>query len=453
MINIKSDSRKIEPGDTFIALDGVNHDGSEYIHDAIQRGAKRIICKEGDYDVETVLVPDPHAYLVDFLDVTYQDDLKEMTLIGMTGTNGKTTTCFLLYQALNQLGISCAYIGTIGFYMDGKVRELGNTTPDVLDLYDMILEAKEHGYSHVVMEVSSHALSYQRIGHLKFQAVFFSNLTEDHLDFHKTMENYVKEKQKLFLQVKEDGICFVNIDDAYASYFLLPDNRTLTYGMHESDYQISEVSLLENCSRFQVNGVEYEIKLLGKHNIYNMTCVIAYLNELQVEEKKIQEVVGMLEAPRGRMDVISFSNRKVMIDYAHTPDAVEKVLLATREIPHHKIVTILGCGGDRDAFKRPIMGKIATDLSDYVIFTSDNPRNEDPMHILNDITKSLQKKNFEVIENRKEAIDKGIQTLEKNDILLLLGKGHENYQIIHNTKYDFDDKIIAETIIEKMYKE
>ena len=153
------------------------------------------------------------------------------------------------------------------------------------------------------------------------------------------------------------------------------------------------------------------------------------------------------------MDVISFSNRKVMIDYAHTPDAVEKVLLATREIPHHKIVTILGCGGDRDAFKRPIMGKIATDLSDYVIFTSDNPRNEDPMHILNDITKSLQKKNFEVIENRKEAIDKGIQILEKNDILLLLGKGHENYQIIHNTKYDFDDKIIAETIIEKMYKE
>ena len=304
-----------------------------------------------------------------------------------------------------------------------------------------------------MLEVSSHGLCRRRVEGLEFDYAVFTNLTQDHLDFHKTMENYAKEKQKLFLRVKEDGTCFVNIDDAYASYFLLPDNRTLTYGMHASDYQISEVSLLENSSCFQVNGIEYEIKLLGKHNIYNMTCVIVLLKEMGYLDYQIQDVIFKLTPPKGRMEVISFERGKVVIDYAHTSDAVEKVILAAKEIPHQHVYTIVGCGGDRDPIKRPIMGQIATTLSDEVIFTSDNPRTEDPYQILNDITDSLQKKNFEVIENRKEAIHKGIQKMRKDDILLVLGKGHENYQIIGNTKYDFDDKIITETIIQKMYKE
>lgn len=452
-MNIKSDSRKIEPGDTFIALDGVKHHGSEYIMDAIQRGASRVICKEGNYDVETVLVPDTHEYLIDYLDATYHDTLKDMTLIGMTGTNGKTTTCFLIYQALNLLSIPCAYIGTIGFYINGKVKDLSNTTPDVLDLYEMILEAKKEGCTHVVMEVSSHALSYKRAGKLKFQYVLFSNLTEDHLDYHKTMENYAKEKQKLFTKVTEQHTCIVNIDDTYCSYFLLSNHHNVTYGTKKSDYQITDIELFPSHTVFFINQVKYDMKLLGKHNIYNMTCVIALLKEMGYLDDQIQDVIFQLTPPKGRMEVISFERGKVVIDYAHTPDAVEKVILAAKEIPHQHVYTIVGCGGDRDPIKRPIMGRIATTLSDEVIFTSDNPRTEDPYQILKDITDSLQEKNFEVIENRKEAINKGIQKMKKDDILLVLGKGHENYQMIGNTKYDFDDKIIAETMIQEMYKE
>ena len=452
-MNIKSDSRKIEKGDTFIALDGVNHHGHEYIEDAIKRGAKRIICTEGNYDVETIYVPNTHEYLVEYLDATYQEELQDIKLIGVTGTNGKTTTCFLIYQALNQLSIPCAYVGTIGFYINGKVKDLTNTTPDVLELYDMILQAKQAGCKYVVMEVSSHALSYQRIGKLKFHYAFFSNLTEDHLDFHKTMENYALAKQKLFYQLEEDHTCFINCDDSYASYFLLEQNHNLTYGTKNSNYKISNIQVDISNTTFQCNGYRYQMKLLGKYNVYNMVCVIALLSVMNFTNEQIKNVIKNLEPPKGRMEVLSFLRGKIVIDYAHTPDAVQQILLTAREIPHQKIYTIVGCGGDRDPLKRPIMGEIATSLSDFVIFTSDNPRTEDPFHILKDITADLQKNNFIVIENRKDAINKGIQMMKKNDILLVLGKGHENYQIIGNTKFDFDDKIVVETKIQEICKE
>ena len=452
-MNIKSDSRKIEKGDTFIALDGVNHHGHEYIEDAIKRGAKRIICTEGNYDVETIYVPNTHEYLVEYLDATYQEELQDIKLIGVTGTNGKTTTCFLIYQALNQLSIPCAYVGTIGFYINGKVKDLTNTTPDVLELYDMILQAKQAGCKYVVMEVSSHALSYQRIGKLKFHYAFFSNLTEDHLDFHKTMENYALAKQKLFYQLEEDHTCFINCDDSYASYFLLEQNHNLTYGTGNSNYKISNIQVDISNTTFQCNGYRYQMKLLGKYNVYNMVCVIALLSVMNFTNEQIKDVIKNLEPPKGRMEVLSFLRGKIVIDYAHTPDAVQQILLTAREIPHQKIYTIVGCGGDRDPLKRPIMGEIATSLSDFVIFTSDNPRTEDPFHILKDITADLQKNNFTVIENRKDAINKGVQMMKKNDILLVLGKGHENYQIIGNTKFDFDDKIVVETKIREICKE
>ena len=452
-MNIKSDSRKIEKGDAFIALDGVNHHGHEYIEDAIKRGAKRIICTEGNYDVETIYVPNTHEYLVEYLDATYQEELQDIKLIGVTGTNGKTTTCFLIYQALNQLSIPCAYVGTIGFYINGKVKDLTNTTPDVLELYDMILQAKQAGCKYVVMEVSSHALSYQRIGKLKFHYAFFSNLTEDHLDFHKTMENYALAKQKLFYQLEEDHTCFINCDDSYASYFLLEQNHNLTYGTKNNNYKISNIQVDISNTTFQCNGYRYQMKLLGKYNVYNMVCVIALLSVMNFTNEQIKNVIKNLEPPKGRMEVLSFLRGKIVIDYAHTPDAVQQILLTAREIPHQKIYTIVGCGGDRDPLKRPIMGEIATSLSDFVIFTSDNPRTEDPFHILKDITADLQKNNFTVIENRKDAINKGIQMMKKNDILLVLGKGHENYQIIGNTKFDFDDKIVVETKIQEICKE
>ena len=453
-MNIKSDSRKINKGDTFIALRGACHDGHEYILDAIKRGATHVICEEGNYEVPTTIVSDTHAYLVDYLDKTYQEELKDLKLIGMTGTNGKTTTCFLIYQALNRLEIPCAYIGTIGFYMDGKVRDLPNTTPDVLDIYEMLLEAKRKGCHYVAMEVSSHALSYERVGMLKFHYTMFSNLTEDHLDYHKTMENYAQAKQKLFLKTQEPNIAIINQDDPYYHYFTLTHNQNISYGTNDTcDYQIIDFELQQDGTRFSLKKQErienYHMNLLGKHNIYNMTCVLILLEQLDIPYHKRRDVSASLTAPDGRMDVVSSKSGMILVDYAHTPDAVEKAIIAARELPHEHVYTLVGCGGDRDKLKRPIMGEIATNLSDFVIFTSDNPRTENPMEILNDMTVTLQKDNYITIENRKEAINKGIQMMNKNDILLVLGKGHETYQIIGTKKYDFDDKLVIKEILNK----
>lgn len=452
-IDIQSDSRKVLPGDTFIAIKGIDRDGHDYIEKAIENGATKIIAEHGNYSVETVIVDDTEKYLIDYLHEHYDSYISKLKLIGITGTNGKTTSAFLLHMALNQLGKKTGYIGTVGFYVKDKIRSLDNTTPNLYTLYSIFLECIEMGVEQVVLEVSSQAICGNRVKGLLFDYAIFTNLTEDHLDFHKTMENYALAKQKLFYQLEEDHTCFINCDDSYASYFLLEQNHNLTYGTKNSNYKISNIQVDISNTTFQCNGYRYQMKLLGKYNVYNMVCVIALLSVMNFTNEQIKNVIKNLEPPKGRMEVLSFLRGKIVIDYAHTPDAVQQTLLTAREIPHQKIYTIVGCGGDRDPLKRPIMGEIATSLSDFVIFTSDNPRTEDPFHILKDITADLQKNNFTVIENRKDAINKGIQMMKKNDILLVLGKGHENYQIIGNTKFDFDDKIVVETKIQEICKE
>lgn len=437
-LNIKDDSRKIKKGDTFIALKKEN-DGHDYILDAINNGATKIIAEHGNYEVETMIVSDTHKYLVDYLYENYYDKIKKLKLIGMTGTNGKTTTCFLIYQALNKLNIKCAYIGTIGFYLDKKVRNLNNTTPDILEIYELLLECLENGVEYVVMECSSQALAMHRLDRLKFNYGIFSNITEDHLDYHKTMDDYVKAKQILFSNVTFKT--FVNYDDPYKEYFMR--ENSVTYGLNGGDYHLKDYEITLNGSTFKVNGISYKTKLIGKHNLYNVLVVISFLSELNLDS----QIVSELTCPPGRMDMISKDGNLVIVDYAHTPDAVEKIIDTVRELNPNKIITIIGCGGDRDSFKRPIMSHLACTGSDYVIFTNDNPRGENPNNIISDMLHNLDKYNYEIILNRKKAIIKGIQMLDKNDILLLLGKGHENYQIIDGVKYDFDDrKIVLENI-------
>ena len=430
-MNIKDDSRKVNKGDIFVALKKF-HDGHEYVLEAIKNGASKVVVEEGDYEVETIKVKNTHEYLVNYLYDNYYDKIKKLKLIGMTGTNGKTTTCFLIYQALNKLGIKCAYIGTIGFYLDKKIKVLNNTTPDILEIYELLLECVDKNYEYVVMECSSHALDMHRLDGLQFQYGIFSNLTQDHLDYHKTLENYIKAKQKLFDQVTIKTL--VNSDDKYKDYFVR--DNTITYGLN-GDYKLSDINLKERT--FKVNNITYKTKLIGKHNIYNLLVVIALLSELKLNTKVIEE----LTCPPGRMDIVSFNNNMIVIDYAHTPDAVSKILDSVKELEFNKIITIIGCGGDRDSFKRPIMSKIACDNSNYVIFTNDNPRYENPNNIISDMLHNLDKFNYEIILNREKAIIKGIQMLEKNDILLVLGKGHENYQIINGVKHHFDDKEIV----------
>jgi len=442
-MNIKSDSRKIKPGDTFIALEYIN-DGHKYVLDAIENGATKVIVKEGLYSVDTLVVKDTHEYLVNYLKNNYWSEIKDLKIIGMTGTNGKTTTCYLLHKALNKLGRKAAYIGTLGFYIDDKIKDLNNTTPDILDIYEMLLESKQNNCEFVVMEVSSHSLSLDRVKGLEFDLACFSNLTQDHLDYHKTMDNYLNEKLKLFKMLRENKTAIINQDDPYSEKFIMEDNNNISYGFGDSNYQITNYQTTLTGSSFIINNQDvYETKLLGRHNIYNLTCVIASLTSLGYEYEDIKNTIQDLESPSGRMDSVIYGNNTIIIDYAHTPDAISNVLKSVKELNPEHIYTIVGCGGDRDRTKRPIMAEFATTFSDYVIFTSDNPRTEDPVKIIDDMIQKLDKNNYEIEVNREKAIIKGIQLLEENDILMVLGKGHETYQIIGMQKIDFDDKKIV----------
>lgn len=438
MINIKTDSRKIKPGDTFVAIKGLTVDGHDFIEKAIELGASKIVCEHGSYSVETLVVPNTKEWLQEYLITNYKDEVNKIKLIGMTGTNGKTTTCFLTYQMLLSLGKKAAYMGTIGFYMPGVKRELNNTTPEILDVYSMIVEAIEAGCEYFVMEVSSHSLVEKRIEGLEFSVEAFSNLTEDHLDFHKTMENYLHAKMLILDQLK--GTIIVNNDDAYAKYFETKNYKTLGY--NGNDYKILNYHETDNGTLINFKAdKEYSVEtnLKCKYNVYNYLTALGILNTLGFSIDSIINITKNIYAPRGRCEQIRVRNSYAVIDYAHTPDAVEKIITSFLENKKGRIITIIGCGGDRDPLKRPIMGEIASRLSDYVIFTSDNPRTEDPNKILEDILKGVTKDNYEVEIDRTAAIRKGLDMLRDNDVLLILGKGHEDYQIIGHTKHHLDD--------------
>lgn len=438
MIKIKTDSRKVVAGDTFVAIKGFTVDGHDFIEKAIANGATKIVCEHGSYAVETLVVPNTKEWLQQYLLDNYKDEVNKIKLIGMTGTNGKTTTCFLTYQMLLSLGKKAAYMGTIGFYMPNVKRELNNTTPEILDVYSMITEAIEAGCEYFVMEVSSHSLVEKRIEGLEFTVEAFSNLTEDHLDFHKTMENYLHAKMLILDQLK--GTIIVNNDDPYAKYFETKNYKTLGY--NGSDYQILNYEETDKGTLIKFKAdKEYRVEtnLKCKYNVYNYLTALGILNTLGFRIEDIIEITKDIYAPRGRCEQIRVRNSYAVIDYAHTPDAVEKIITSFLENKKGKIITIVGCGGDRDPLKRPIMGEIASRLSDYVIFTSDNPRTEDPNKILEDILKGVTKNNYEVEIDRPTAIKKGLDMLGDNDILLILGKGHEDYQIIGHTKHHLDD--------------
>ena len=441
MINIKTNSRKVKPGDTFVAIKGFTVDGHDYIEDAIKAGATKIVCEHGSYSVETLVVPSTKEWVQKYIVDNYKDEVNKLRIIGVTGTNGKTTTCFLTYQALKKLGVNAAYMGNIGFYYGDTKYELNNTTPEILDLYSYFIEALEQGVTDVVMEVSSHSLCEKRVEGLEFSEVAFTNLTEDHLDYHKTMENYLNAKLLILKQIKKDGVVIVNNDDDYGKYFEVGNYKTLGYS--GDNYKILDYSQTDKGTliSFMVDGKNYEVEtnLRSKFNVYNYLTCLALLNNLGFSIDEIAEVTKSIYPPKGRCEQIAVNGGEAVIDYAHTPDAVDKIISAFLENKKGKVITIVGCGGDRDPLKRPIMGNIASEKSDYVIFTSDNPRTEDPKAILDDIIKGVRKDNYEVEIDRPTAIRKCLDMIGKNDVLLILGKGHEDYQIIGHTKHHLDD--------------
>lgn len=450
MVTIKTDSRKIKPGDTFVALKGINSNGELYIEKAIQNGAAKIVCEQGTYAVPTINVKDPRTYLVTELHQTYDAFLNKMILIGITGTNGKTTSAYLLSELLNRCGKKSAYIGTIGFYIGlEKKMSLNNTTPDICDLYELFMDAYEADCKCIVLEVSSQGLAYNRLEGILFDYAVFTNLTQDHLDYHKTMENYALAKQKLFTQLKQNGTALVNYDDVYKDYYLLPSNHNITYGFTGGDYHILDfnMNLSGTVFHYESQGKRTEIQtnLVGKYNINNLLTGLIILENMEIEI--VPHVLTHLESPSGRMEMIRYEGNLIVIDYAHTPDAMEKIIGAMRKVTDGNIYIVFGCTGSRDRLKRPIMATIATNMCQYAIFTSDDLHDEEFGQIINDMVDGLENKNYEICMDRKKAIQKGIERLEENDILLILGKGHEEVMIIKDKKIPFHDRTIVEECI------
>ncbi len=454
---IQVDSRKVKKGDTFVAIKGLYVDGHDYIEKAILAGASQIIAEYGEYSVPTIIVKDTREYLAKYLKEQYREQLSKIKFIGITGTNGKTTSCYLIYQALNKLNIKAAYIGTIGFYVDGKVKDLDNTTPDLVDLYEMFDYCIKSDVKVIAMEVSSHALSLGRVMGIEFDYAAFTNLTQDHLDFHGSLENYEQAKLILFKNLRNDKVAVINSDDEYYKDFCLKENNNILYGLNDlADYRITKYSLHIDSVEFsfQYQNKEYDVKLNipGKYNIYNYMNLLIILNKMGYSLGEIIKLSSTLKAPSGRFETLRYKDSVIIIDYAHTPDAVLNILDNVLEYKKGKVITIIGCGGDRDKTKRPIMGEIATSKSDFVIFTDDNPRTEDNHLIMNDIVSGVRKENYIIEHDRKKAIFEGFKMLKKDDILLILGKGHENYQIINHDKIHFSDLETAQEFIDTFSK-
>lgn len=448
-MHLNTDSRKIKPGDTFVAIKGCNVDGHDFIAEAIDRGAKKLVVEKLiDANIEVEVVNDTKEYLANYLQQKYQKELKQLKIIGITGTNGKTTTAFFVYQLLKKLKQKVAYIGTIGFYIEHKVRNLLNTTPDIMTLYQLFIEAYQQGCKIIVMEVSSHGLKQERIKGITLDVGAFTNLSQDHLDYHKTMTEYVLIKSKILDYIKPDGIMVINQDDEYFPYFQY--DPSILFGFHGKDFKIRSYHTYHGYTKilFEKDKLyEVTIPCIGVFNVYNYMLALIIVHCLKYSIEEILLVSNQIVLPPGRSKVILYKQGSIMIDFAHTPDAIENILKTCKT--GNRIITVIGCGGNRDAKKRPMIGEIASRYSDHVIFTMDNPRFEDPKQIINDMIKGVKKDNYEIIYDRKKAIYQALDMLKDQEMILILGKGHETSIQIKDNKIPFQDEQVVTEYIEK----
>lgn len=452
--NIKADSRKVKKGDIFVALKTPEGDGHKYIEQAIQNGASKIIAMYGNYSVETEIVEDTRKYLDEYLIKNYKPYIDEMTVIGFTGTNGKSTSVHLIYEALNKLGKPCASIGTIGYFLkEGKVCYLANTSPDICETYELFMDAYDKGYRYMAIECSSHGLELGRLEGINYNYAVFSNLTRDHLDFHKTYENYALAKRKLFERVKKDGKALINYDDSYHEYFSLKENHNLTFGFHGGDYHVTNFHMnLEGSDfTFERKGETFtaHTPLIGEYNISNLMPIIMILEDLNIPMESILKVIPDLSAPEGRIQKIPYKTNNIYIDYAHTPDGLEKVVSTVKKVTKGDTYVVFCCRGNRDVGRRKGMMQAACDLAKLAIVTNDHVFEEDPMHVIKDMLDGLESTNYEIILDRKKAIYRGIDLLKENDSLLVLGHGHES--VLINEKHEkvpFIEKEIIEEYIQ-----
>ncbi len=485
---IAYDSRKVVRGGMFVALRGEDLDGHDFVDNALENGAVAVVSQRKNHHLLPftkgragqrrysppvyIGVDDSRRALACISNNFYGRPSEGIAVIGITGTNGKTTTSYIIKSVLEAWGKRAGLIGTIAHFIGDKQYPAYHTTPESVEFQRLLHEMATEGCSHVVTEVSSHSLSQKRVDYTRFLVVVFTNLTRDHLDFHETMENYYSAKERLFTELlSKSGTAVINVDDEWGRRLLRKlaknkeegkGNRTpfiITYGI-DMKANIS-ASQIENTTRgasftFCYGSREWRMDshLIGIPNVYNMLAATAACIALNIPVGVIQEGVKNAGLVRGRIEKMdSGQDFLCIIDYAHTPDAIERLILTARTLLKDKVrpgrvITLFGCGGDRDRGKRPVMGEIATRLSDYVIITSDNPRSEDPGEIIKDIVSGITRDNYIAVTDRKKAIIMAVEQAEKGDILLIAGKGHEDYQEIRGIRHSFSDRKVAEKAIQ-----
>ncbi len=464
------DSRHVEQGAAFFCMPGEKTDGNRFAADAIKSGASCIVTETAHESIAhpQIIVPDVRQTLADFADHLYGQPSRKLRLIGVTGTNGKTTTTHLVENILNRSGKKVGLIGTLGSRIAGNAdyHDAKHTTPQAPELQQMLNTMLEHGCTHVSLEVSSHSLALKRVAGCHFALAAYTNLTQDHLDFHKTMENYWKAKRLLFETLNESyqnsKCAVINIDDPYSTHFLDACGssvKTITYGFSEkADVHPRELTYTQGRSLLKLatpcGDIYISTRLMGQFNAYNVMAATAICLEEGASAENIIEALKDFEGVPGRFETVSIGHEReplCIVDYAHSPDGLENVLktAAAMKRPAGKLICVFGCGGDRDPSKRPRMGEIAEARADHVIVTSDNPRTEDPQEIIAQILSGIRRmKTIEVEPDRAAAIKLAVQEAGPDDIVLVAGKGHENYQLVMNQSYSFDDKIEVKKALE-----
>jgi len=453
---ITYDSRQVKPGDLYVALRGTRTDGHRYIHSAFAAGAAAALVEEipADCPGPCIRVADTLASLPHLAAAFFEHPAEQMTLAAVTGSNGKTSTTYLVEAMWHASGKQAAVIGTIEYRWKGRPLKAPNTTPLALDLQRILADIRADDVQHVVMEVSSHALRLHRVDGIQFRTATFTNLSPEHLDFHKDIDDYREAKAVLFTEfLHPDGKGVINTDDEHGRliYERLSGEQRLSFGLGGSaDITAKEHSLTLEGTSFVLRTPDWEREvrspLLGEHNLRNLIGAAATGYALGLDAGDIVEGLETVRRIPGRLESIdNDKGAQILVDYAHTPDGLQQVLATLADLPHRKIVTVFGCGGDRDRTKRPVMGEIALRLSDRVIVTSDNPRTEDPLSIIREIERGMSngRDRYEVEPNRREAIRKGIVTVGDGDILLIAGKGHETTQTIGTTAHPFDDRVVV----------
>lgn len=460
---IASDSRKVEEGYLFIAVKGAQVDGHDYIEKAIENGAVAVIGTDSELlsklNIVYATTKEKKQYLGKLAAYFYDYPSTEFKLIGITGTNGKTTTASLLHDLYFDLGYKIGLISTIHIKIGNETRPTAYTTPDAIHLQSVFRDCANEGCSHVFMEVSSHAIAQGRIAESDFDLAIFTNITHDHLDYHGTFKEYINAKKMFFDQLSSNATALINKDDKNGTVMVQNTAATVkTFGLKRmADYKCKILSNDMIGLHLQINGLESFFKLSGEFNAYNLTAAFGAAYELGEDTDEILRAMSGLNAASGRLERVDVEgiDYSVFVDYAHTPDALKNVLLALSQMRKHqsKIITVVGCGGNRDKLKRPKMASIAAANSDLLIMTSDNPRNEDPEEILNDMESGVdENKTSKVlrIADRKMAIKTACMMASKDDLVLVAGKGHETYQEIKGEKLPFDDKEIVKATLLKI---